>query len=82
MKKIKEDAVIATGEATGHTHRMSGAVVYEDDGVVTFEPMEGETPEIVHEEHHRIAFPPSVEMETGPVQEYDHAAEEARVVRD
>ena len=82
MKTRKDDGIIAKGEATGHAHRMSGAVVYEDGGVITFEPIAGETPEIVHEEHHRIAFPPGVDMETGPVQEYDHAAEEAKVVRD
>lgn len=82
MKKRKDDAIIAKGEATGHAHRMQGATVWEDDGVITFEPMDGATPEIVHEEHHRIAFPPGVEMETGQVQEYDHAAEEAKAVRD
>lgn len=81
MKTRKDDGIIAKGEATGHAHRMSGAVVYEDGGVITFEPIAGETPEIVHEEHHRITFP-NVEMETGQVQEYDHPAEESKAVRD
>jgi len=68
MKKQKDDNVIA-----------QGAVVYEEEGVITFE---SETPStIVHEEHHPIEFPSGV-WNTGQVQEYDHAAEEARVVRD
>ena len=73
--------VLREGEATGHAHVATG------EGVQLF--MRGGTlymrvpsgTEVVHEEHAAINVPPGV-YEVGAVREYDHFAEESRVVLD
>lgn len=73
--------VLREGEATGHAHVATG------EGVQLF--MRGDTlymrvpagTEVVHEEHKPINVPPGL-YEIGAVREYDHFAEESRVILD
>lgn len=79
-RKLVEDGIVAHGEATGHKHRVTKGKVYRIDGQL-YVRADGEL-EIVHEEHG-----PGVKRETGwrrveRVREWDHFAEEARVVAD
>jgi hypothetical protein len=80
MKKRKklELAILAQGEHTGHFHEAHGeGVALYDDGVL-------EAPhgvEVTHQEHNSVTRPPGIYDKSGVV-EYDHFAEEARVVVD
>lgn len=80
MKREKlNHLILAEGEVTGHAHRASSGVLYrERTGVLTLEP--GADCTITHEEHapQTVESPHRVEI----VQEFDHAAEEARNVED
>jgi len=76
------NGVIAEGETTGHAHRvdLSGVDVFvADDGTLYCEAMKEFT--ITHEEHKPITLPKG-KYKVRKVLEYDHFAEEARVVRD
>lgn len=64
MKKKLEHTVFAEGEVTGHAHRASGGVLYEDDAVMDIDGalrvFEQEAPvTVTHEEHHAQTIPPS-----------------------
>ena len=73
--------VLADGEATGHAHVMTPdkTELYEDDGTLYLTVKES-TP-VTHEEHNPIEIEAG-DYEIGIVQEYDHFAEEVRVVKD
>lgn len=77
MKKLNH-LVIAEGEVTGHAHRASSGVLYEEDGALVLEG-EADT-RIVHEEHGAVEL--SGLFDIRKVQEFDHAAEAARDVLD
>ena len=80
MKKLVTD-VLAEGEATGHSHRAIGAVVYEhDDGVKEFDAR-GKSIPVIHDEHEVIKLPRE-EILADRVIEFDHFLEEARKVVD
>ena len=79
-KKKLNHLVLAEGEVTGHAHRATSGVLYDNgDGTMVLEP--GEETIIRHEEH---APTPVIEepFRVEKVREYDHAAEEARNVAD
>lgn len=76
---MNDDKVLAEGEATGHAHRATTGRVIRSGGRVTLENAIADT--ITHEEHKPIVIPPG-KYERLIVREYDHAAEEARAVRD
>ena len=81
-KKRLEDNVLAEGEATGHAHRVFGDAVSlwgTDDGAVSVDAPSGAV--IRHEEHRPVTLPPG-SYTRRIVQEYDHFAEEARIVVD
>lgn len=69
---------LAEGEVTGHFHEAvgEGVALYDDD---VLEAPAGAV--VTHQEHRRLAVPPG-DYKKGIVQEMDHAAEEARQVRD
>jgi hypothetical protein len=73
--------VLREGEATGHAHRATGEGVqlFLDGGTLYMRVPSGT--EVVHEEHKTLTVPPGV-YEIGAVREYDHFAEESRVVLD
>jgi hypothetical protein len=73
--------ILAEGEVTGHSHRIAAAAaVFErDDGLLEFDL--AEPADVTHEEHGTVSLPPG-EYLSGRVREYDHAAKEARQVRD
>lgn len=78
-----DEFVVAEGEATGHSHKIKGKIVnyvpaHRTDQIV-FELTEAST--IYHEEHGEITLPPG-KYYIEQVREYDHFAEESRVVRD
>lgn len=89
MLKKLHHTVLAEGEVTGHCHRMSGGVLYEDADVLDtdgplriFESSEPQT--VTHEEHHAQTIPPSPtgRYRIGGVIETDPFQEEARRVAD
>ena len=73
--------VVAEGEVTGHAHRLAGpgTAVYDLAGVRYADAPGGGT--VTHEEHGPVSLPRG-RYATRIVQEYDHAAEEARAVQD
>jgi hypothetical protein len=73
--------VLAEGEATGHKHLAEAEDVslYLHEGALYMRAPNGTT--VVHEEHGPLVIPPG-EYQIGIVREYDHFAEEARVVND
>ena len=83
MEKLNH-LILAEGEATGHAHRATSGVLYNNNkGVMVLEPTEDTI--ITHEEHHQT--PLIAEVIGGPVrvervQEFDHAEMEARNVAD
>lgn len=78
--KKHTDNILAHGEATGHAHRLQSGTVYVDtDGTMTLECDEQTT--VTHEEHGSVTLAPGA-WEVRRVREYDHFAEEARVVAD
>ena len=85
--KKRDSYILAEGESTGHKHKLQVAVaekektceVYEKNGTLylrVFSP----TP-LIHEEHNPVLIPEG-NWEVGNTYEYDHFAEEARIVRD
>jgi hypothetical protein len=73
---------LADGEATGHFHAAvaDDATVFDlGDGVLILSAPNGTVVE--HQEHGIVSVPPGL-YDRSIVQEYDHAAEEAREVRD
>lgn len=80
MKKLREP-ILADGEVTGHAHRLSSGVeVFErEDGIREFELKHSDV--LRHEEHGPITLAPQ-KYESGRVLEYDHFAEEAKIVAD
>jgi len=75
-----EHLVLAEGEHTGHRHVASTGVLFaEPDGGMTWES--GPRGTVTHEEHAPVQAP-ARENTVERVLEYDHAAEEARQVRD
>lgn len=68
---------LASGEVTGHAHRVAVDVYEREDGL---RELVGPTP-ITHEEHGEIALPAG-DLVSGVGREYDHFLEEAREVRD
>lgn len=90
IQSIPEDAqlterrILAEGEMTGHAHRLcedAGVMVYEREGVLYLRAGAGGA-KLDHEEHGVGVIPADVIGEVDRVVEYDHFAEEARVVRD
>lgn len=88
LKKLTH-TVFAEGESTGHAHRASGGVLYEDDAVQSNDgPLRvwetTETVPLTHEEHQTHLLPPSPtgRYRIGGVIEYDPFQEEARRVAD
>jgi hypothetical protein len=81
MKKKLEKPVLADGEVTGHAHVLDSSVdVFElDNGLREFSL---ETPATIKHEEHKPIVLPEGDYVSGKVLEYDHFAEEARVVRD
>lgn len=71
--------ILAEGEATGHAHRASGAVLYEHEGVLYLRANSADT--ITHEEHATVKLPAG-DYRIGIVREYDPFTEEARNVQD
>ena len=73
--------VLAEGEATGHKHlaQADDVRLFLHDGALYMSAPTGTT--VVHEEHHPLEIPPGAYL-IGTVREYDHFAEEARVVVD
>jgi len=76
-KKQIEGGILAEGEATGHKHRVSVAVMEREDGVREFE---GAT-EVLHEEHKTISLP-NRKWNSGIVREIDPYSDMVRQVRD
>lgn len=80
-KKAKHK-VLAEGEVTGHSHRVTEgeADIYEHEGTL-FLKVTSDKAVITHEEHKPIVVEKG-DYQIGIVQEYDHFAEEARNVAD
>lgn len=75
--------ILATGEVTGHAHRLvddAEVEVYEHEGTLFLRVGPGGAG-LTHEEH-GLGVIEAGEYRVGRVQEYDHFAEEARQVRD
>jgi len=77
-KKL-DHRVLAEGEVTGHAHRATAGTLYQVGDSLILESPQKEP--ILHEEHD-LVVPPAVECDVVRVQEYDHAAEEAKQVVD
>jgi hypothetical protein len=80
MKKLDHKR-LAEGEVTGHYHAATAgdAALFDDGGPVVLDAPSGT--DVTHQEHKTIRVPPG-EYDRNIVQEYDHAAEEARKVVD
>ena len=79
MKKL-EHTILADGEVTGHSHRAGNdASLWSDGSTILMDAPRGTT--VMHEEHKQITVPPGRYVRK-IVQEYDHALEESREVRD
>ncbi len=80
VKRTDRGYVLAEGEVTGHTHRITADVdLYEVDGVLY---LKNDAPvEITHEEHHPVTVPPG-KWKVGITREFDHLQQEARNVAD
>jgi hypothetical protein len=80
-KKL-EHKRLAEGETTGHFHAASAdtASVFDlGDGILVLDAPNGT--DVTHQEHATVTVPPGL-YDRHIVREYDHAAEEARQVRD
>ena len=69
-KRIDRGNILAEGEATGHTHRVSVQVMEREDGIREFE---GATT-VIHEEHDPITLPTRKWL-SGQKTEYDYYAD-------
>lgn len=83
-----ETGVLAYGEVTGHSHKISDYDVESDNPSVEVLKILGSLYVVAkkewtvrHEEHHPIVVPPGT-YKIGIVREYDHFSEEARSVAD
>ncbi len=77
-RKKLDQAILASGEHTGHFHEAQGeGVALFDDGVL--EAPHGA--EVTHQEHAPVTVPPGT-YERSIVVEYDHFLEEYRNVAD
>ena len=75
---------LAEGEFTGHAHRVQGPVDIFRQGNQTGGDIFMSVPKritVTHEEHKPVTLPKGL-YRVSRVREYDHFAEEARVVRD
>lgn len=72
---------LAEGEHTGHYHDAVGenAAVWDVGGTLVLEAPNGAA--VTHQEHKQILLAPDT-YDVSQVVEYDHFAEEARVVQD
>jgi len=80
--KVKEDKIVAEGEATGHMHQVidEDATVFVDkDGNIIVEASNGAT--VTHQEHH-ITTLPKGNYDIKIVREFDPLEDEIRNVRD
>lgn len=79
--KKKADNHLAEGEHTGHFHDAigGGVAVYEHPNGLLLSAPEGA--EVTHQEHSTLAIDAG-NYDVSQVLEFDHFAEEARVVRD
>ena len=81
--KLKNNNIVAVGEVTGHYHEVIGSNVetfYDEFGNL-FLNVNCDDAIISHQEHKHFNIPLGI-YEIGIVREYDHFAEEARMVRD
>ena len=85
MEKTQQldHTILALGEATGHAHRVIGehVTLYEttDPDVLLLEV--GEDATVIHEEHRAQSLAPG-SYTRHIVREYDHFAEESKMVQD
>jgi hypothetical protein len=80
--KVKEDKIVAEGEATGHMHRIlaeDAMVFVTKEGDIFVDSPSGT--EITHDEHDTINLPAG-RYHIGIVQEFDPLEDEIRNVRD
>lgn len=85
VKKL-DHLVLARGEATGHSHRITTgtATLYQGPGMGQANlllEVSSDTATLTHEEHKPITLPKGI-WEVRIVREYDHFNEIAREVRD
>ena len=80
--KVKEDKIVAEGEATGHMHRAiaEDATVYVDKDGEIFLSTESGT-DVTHQEHHTVSIPKG-DYDIKIVREYDPLENEVHKVRD
>ena len=80
-RKKLDNLILAEGEATGHMHeaRGRGAALYDADGTCQLDAPHGAT--VTHQEHGAVTLP-AQDYDVSKVIEQDHAADEAREVRD
>lgn len=80
--KKREDRILAFGEVTGHAHRVTGGVVYDDPDYESGRYMDvAEEATVMHEEHQPMTLPAG-EYRTGVVREMDHLQDAIREVQD
>ena len=79
--QIKQDNILAEGEATGHAHRADSTAKLHKTQTNTLylEAPLGTT--ITHEEHHAVHLPPG-NYQIGLIREYDHFIQQAHTARD
>lgn len=79
VKKRLDHLILAEGEATGHAHRASAGVLYNENAEMLWQAPEGAA--ITHEEHaQQTALWP--ELIVRRVLELDHASEQVRATVD
>lgn len=81
IARTKYGIVLAKGEATGHTHVITDVDCEAYTLADAFFIKCGKPTMLVHEEHSTITLDPGT-WQVSHVREYDHFAEEARVVVD
>lgn len=75
---VRPSLVIVTGEATGHTHRLTGGSVLEaQDGMVYLELIE--PTRVVHEEHDALTLGPGWWL---VVRQREYTPNAVRTIRD
>ena len=55
--KVKQDNIIAEGEATGHKHLLVDGLLYQDERDRLFVNVEHEIATIIHNEHKPVTLP-------------------------
>jgi len=83
----KKDPIIAHGEVTGHSHRVSEDVNFDNvdmyvdtDGTIYLQSKQETS--IVHDEHYPIKLEPNKIYQIYRQREFDPVEEENRIVRD